>query len=45
MKQKYEHKFLYIILIYIVKLTYNNGYIFFSFIVEKNLVFPTQFFR
>ena len=45
MKQQYEHTFLYFLLIYIVNLTYNNEYVFFSFIVEiKYLVFPTQLF-
>ena len=34
MKQQYEHKFLYFILIYIVNLTYNDEKIFLSFIVE-----------
>ena len=34
MKQKYEHTFLYFILIYIMKLTYNDEYILLSFIVE-----------
>ena len=34
MKQKYEHTFLYFILIYIVKMAYNNKFILLSFIVE-----------
>ena len=34
MKQQYEHAFLYFFLIYIVNLTYNDGYIFLSFVVE-----------
>ena len=34
MKQKYEHIFLYFILIYILKLTLNNEYVFLSFIFE-----------
>ena len=34
MKQQYEHTFLYFILIYIVKITYNNEFIILSFIVE-----------
>ena len=43
MKQQYEHTFLYFLLIYIMKLTYNDEYILLSFIVEiKYLVFPTQ---
>ena len=34
MKKKYEHTFLYFLLTYIVKLIYNDKYIFLSFIVE-----------
>ena len=34
MKQQYEHKFMYFLLINIVKLTYNEEYIFPSFVVE-----------
>ena len=34
MKQQYEHTFLYFILIYIVKMTYNDEFIFLSFVVE-----------
>ena len=43
MKQQYEHKFMYFLLVYIVNLTYNDGYIFLFFIVEiRFLVLPTQ---
>ena len=34
MKQQYEHIFMYFLLIYIVKLTYSNKYIFIYFIAE-----------
>ena len=34
MNQQYEHTFLYFLLIYIVKLTHNNEYMFLSFVVE-----------
>ena len=34
MKQQYEHTYLYFPLIYIVKLTHNDNYIFLSLIVE-----------
>ena len=34
MNQQYEYKLLYFLLIYIVKLTYNDEYIFLSFIIE-----------
>ena len=34
MKQQYEHTFIYFLLIYIMKLTYNDKYILLSFIVE-----------
>ena len=34
MKQQCEHTFLYFLLVYIVKLAYNNEYILLSFFVE-----------
>ena len=35
MTQQYEHTFLYFLLIYIVKLTYNDKYLFLYFVVEN----------
>ena len=45
MKQQSEHAFLYCILIYIMKLIYNDKYILLSFIVEIEIfsVFDTTF--
>ena len=51
MKQQYEHTFLYFLLIYIMKLTYNDKYIFLYFIVEmkisrvSNITFMTHQFQ
>ena len=42
MKQKYEHTFMYFILIYIANLTYNDKLIFLSFIVEKKKSFVSN---
>ena len=45
MKQQCEHTFVYFLLIYILKLTWNDKYILLSFIVENvYLVLPTQLF-
>ena len=37
MKQQYEHTYLYVLLIYIVKLKHNNEYIFLSLIFEMEI--------
>ena len=37
MKQQYEHKYPYFLLIYIVKLTHNDEYVFLSLIVEMEI--------
>ena len=45
MKKQYEHKFLYFLLVYIFKLTYNEECIFLYLNVEliKNYIFNTTF--
>ena len=43
MKQQYYHTFMYFRLIYIVMLTWNDEYIFLSFVSEIKIpVFPTK---
>ena len=39
MMQQYEYKFLYFLIIYIVKLAYNYKHIFLSFVVVSNTIF------
>ena len=37
MKQQYEHTYLYFLLLYIVKLTHNDGYILLSLMIEMEI--------